>query len=42
MKAIADALVLYKVDCGHYPKQLLDLWERPANVRTWGPELDLG
>lgn len=38
MKAIGDALDLFKVDCGYYPSQLQDLWERPANARKWGPE----
>lgn len=38
MKAIGDALDLFKVDCGYYPQQLQDLWERPANARKWGPE----
>lgn len=31
MKAIGDALDLYKVDCGRYPDRLEALWERPAD-----------
>ena len=38
MKAIGDALDLYKVDCEHYPDRLEALWERPAGAWTWGPE----
>ncbi len=39
MKAIGDALDLFKVDCGHYPARLEALWERPADApRRWGPE----
>lgn len=38
MKAIGDALDLYKVDCGHYPDRLEALWERPPGAKKWGPE----
>ncbi len=38
MRAINDALDLYKVDCGRYPDQLHDLWVRPPDVKRWGPE----
>jgi general secretion pathway protein G len=37
-KVIGDAIDLFKVDCGFYPQQLSDLWERPANAKNWGPE----
>lgn len=38
MKAISDALDLFRVDCGYYPGSLDALWIRPANARKWGPE----
>lgn len=38
MKAIADALDLYRVDCGRYPDTLDALWIRPPGARKWGPE----
>jgi general secretion pathway protein G len=38
MRAIGDALDLFRVDCGDYPASLDALWVRPANARKWGPE----
>jgi general secretion pathway protein G len=38
MKAIGDALDLFRVDCGYYPASLDELWVRPTNARKWGPE----
>lgn len=38
MKAINDACDLFKVDCGRYPDQIQELWERPGNAKKWGPE----
>ncbi len=38
MKAIGDALDLFRVDCGYYPESLDALWNRPANARKWGPQ----
>ena len=38
MKAIGDALDLYRVDCGHYPDRLDALWIRPPGATGWGPE----
>lgn len=38
MKAIRDALELFRVDCGYYPDTLDALWIRPANAQKWGPE----
>ncbi len=38
MKAIRDALELYKVDCGRYPDRLDALWIRPPGLPRWGPE----
>lgn len=42
MRAIGDALDLFKIACGTYPQQLQDLWERPSSnaARRWaGPYL---
>ncbi len=38
MKAIGDALDLFKVDLGYYPDRLDALWQRPADAKRWGPE----
>lgn len=37
LKAIGDALDLFKVDCRRYPEQLHELWLRPPDVNRWGP-----
>lgn len=43
MRAIGDALVLFRRDCGDHPRQLSSLWERPAELPRWsGPYLPEG
>lgn len=37
MKSLADAVQLYRVDCGDYPTSLDELWIRPPGARGWGP-----
>ena len=38
MATIKQAMNMFKTDCGRYPQQLNELWERPANANRWGPE----
>lgn len=37
MKAIGEAIELFRADVGRDPERLSDLWERPADPRRWGP-----
>lgn len=37
MKALDDAVHLYRVDCGAYPPSLEALWTRPPDSHGWGP-----
>ncbi len=38
IKALSDAVHLYRVDCGDYPTSLDALWIRPPGARKWGPD----
>lgn len=40
LRAIGNALDVFKIDTGHYPERLDSLWVRPTDVRSWrGPYL---
>lgn len=40
-KGIGDALALYRLHVGTYPRDLRHLWERPEPARGWsGPYMD--
>jgi general secretion pathway protein G len=37
-KTFDAAIGLFKVDTGRFPRALEELWQRPGDVRRWGPD----
>jgi general secretion pathway protein G len=38
MKALGDAITLYRIETGAAPARIEDLWVRPKGLARWGPE----